>query len=301
MKRTKAVGRVSVELVVVIVLIGAVLSTALLLKTNFNFFNETTYTTTLTSTLTTVSTLKTVSTSTLPPVTSTTTSVVTSVETNYFYTTPSSLSGSPFLRSSTWAFSNSGTTASCILTNVTRGDELFAIVQSSGSPQTSMTANDSASDSFSYGQDWSYDIGMGGAYTQTTASGSVQMTITVNNGLASLSMFCYDIGGVTNTVAISKGYTTYPSSNSSASVPAFSTQPHSLLIDMWAASNAPGGEPTFFSASGWQLAPGSPLAGQDQNYIVSEWSNDSGSETTATCPISLSSSEHLGGICFAFP
>jgi hypothetical protein len=107
-------------------------------------------------------------------------------------------SGPPFLRTSTYSFSGSVSSVSCTLNNVVTGDELFAIVQASDTPQTSLTAIDSASDGFSYGQDWSYDIGMGGAYTQTGESGTITISLTVSNGLAALSLFCYDIGGAIN-------------------------------------------------------------------------------------------------------
>ena len=78
-----------------------------------------------------------------------------------------------------------------------------------------MNASDSATDHFSYVEDWATNIGMGGAFTTSIGNGTIEVTLTVNNPLAALSAFCFDIQGASNYVIFSQGYAVYPNANNS--------------------------------------------------------------------------------------
>jgi hypothetical protein len=137
---------------------------------------------------------------------------------------------------------------SCTLDDVHPGDVLLAVVQSSGAPGTNLSVSDTAGDGYTYLQDWDYDIGTGGAYANASGAGSDTITVSPGSDGAGLSLFCYDILGVTaspHTVDFEalRGNGTTPST-----LPLMPPQ-GSFLVATWGAF----GVPVQFTAD-----PGSP-------------------------------------------
>ena len=196
----------------------------------------------------------------------------------------------PALRSSTWVYASSTQSVSCTLSTVKATDVLFALVQSSGVPQTSLSATDSASDVFTYQSNWGGLIGAGTAYAKTTATGAVTITVTVSNGGADLTLFCYDIAHASTTVTMSQ---IGSGTGTVLSVPHFSVHRNSFLVDI----STSGASYTSFSAgSGFRLTDPLPILA-DVNYLSSEWKTKS--LTSPTCQMTTSTSQAWSTLCFA--
>ncbi len=198
----------------------------------------------------------------------------------------------PSLRSSTWNTATSAQMVSCTLNTVKTGDVLFEVVQSSGVPQSSLSAIDSGSDSFAYQSNWGGAIGAGAAYTKTTSTGVVTITVTVSNGGADLTLFCYDVAHASTSVTMSQ---VGSGTGTALSVPHFTVHKNSFLIGI----SASGASYTTFSAgSGFRLADSAPILAF-ANYLSSEWK--ARSQTSPTCPITTSVSQGWGTLCYAIP
>ena len=196
----------------------------------------------------------------------------------------------PSLRSSTWNTATGAQMISCTLNTVKAGDVLFAVVQSSGVPQNSLSAIDSSSDNFAYQSNWGNAIGAGAAYARTTATGVVTITVTVSNGGADLTIFCYDVAHASTNVVMSQ---VGSGTGTSLSVPNFNVHRNSFLVDV----SASGASYTTFSAGrGFRLADSAPILAY-ANYLSSEWKARSG--TLPTCPMTTSVSQGYGTLCFA--
>jgi hypothetical protein len=206
-------------------------------------------------------------------------------------TTSQTFSHSPYLRSESYNYADSLTSVSCTLNNVVTSDILFAVIQSSGTAQSTLSASDSASDTFTYLTDWT--DGFGSAYTVASPSGQDSITLTVGNSGAGLSLFCYDIAEVGTTGSMSSASTGY---GTSLSVPTFNVLSNSFVISIF---NTGGSAPTFTAGKGFTLATGTPILGHSQNDVGSEWAILSG--TATTCPVTSSLYETWAEVCFAFP
>ena len=195
----------------------------------------------------------------------------------------------PTLRSFSTDFSQDSDTASCTLSNVNVGDVLFATIQSSSVAQSSLSASDTTGNSYQYLDNWGTYWGMGSAFTQTPQGGSITLTLTVGNGGAYLTLFCYDIAGVTDVVTSSQGSA---NSGSAFSVAPITITPDSFVVGFY---TTPGSEPQFTAGQGFVLTPGTPINENAAEYGVL-------SSTSTTCPMTSSiSSQQWGGMCFAFP
>jgi parallel beta-helix repeat protein len=211
---------------------------------------------------------------------------------------PSASSLTPSLRSSAWGFAAPANSVSCSLDGVVKGDVLFATVQSATVAQTSITANDSASDSFSYLLDFTpSQSGSGAAYAKTLGSGSVAITVSVGNGGAGLSLFCYDVAGVRPKVTMSQF--DYGSTGTALSVPTFSIAKGSFIVAMYDYQDYQGQGATFAPGNQYfVLTNGSPIVSTSSNYIASEY-RSSDPVRSENCPMTLSASEPWHGVCFA--
>ena len=157
----------------------------------------------------------------------------------------------------------------------------------------SVVASDTASDSFTYAQDWEVNVGVGAAFSQTTGSGKVDLTISVGNATAGLSMFCYDLSGVAPQPQTSTGM----GNGSTASVsPSLALSGESQVIALWAWY---GTAPQLTAGPGYSLTSGSPITGHSSNYVASEYAKVA--PGTTTCAMTSATSQAWGGMCFAFP
>ena len=205
-----------------------------------------------------------------------------------------SQSSTPSLRSSSANYAVS-TSVSCKLEHVHAGDELFATVQSSGVAQTTMTAKDNFRGSFAYYTNWSFGTGMGAAYAKASSSGTVKLKITVGNAGAGLSLFCYDISGVQNSLQASGGLSLGGGTALSASP--LTLSPNSFVVALWSSYYSP---TASITGTGFQFTNHIvAILGEDGNYISAEYAPlVSG---TTTCPMTTTTSQGWGGLCFAFP
>lgn len=123
----------------------------------------------------------------------------------------------------------------------------------------------------------------------------------MGNGGAALSVFCYDIEGVSGTVEISQvGSET---SGTALSVPSFSAQLGSFLVAIYtdigsAPVYSPGNSNNNNLDNKWILTTNSPIVSSNSNYVIAETKTNS--SLSATCPIRTSISQLWGGLCFAF-
>lgn len=198
--------------------------------------------------------------------------------------------GKPHLFSTSWNYVPSTQSVSCNLPNVQPNDLLVVDVQSSGYAQHYMTASDNASDTFAYAEFWPQ--GVGWAYTQTSGSGVVTITVTVSVYGAGLAMFCYNIGGVTTTVAISQAVN---GTGTKISVPSFTMHKSSFIIGYVMSGPNP---PTFAAGKGFTLTPGTPIEGQANNYVANEYLASSSS--SSTCPMKIAYDQEWFSVCLAF-
>jgi hypothetical protein len=249
---------------------------------------STTVPTTITNTQTTTQTQTQTSTSTV-----TETSTTTQIQAQTTYTVTTTVTGTllPPLRGSAVIYEASSTSVSCGLRGVDKGDVLFALIQSSGVPQTTLAVKDNASDGYQYVTSWGPPYGMGGAYATAQSGGSITITATVGNGGAGLTLFCFDISDVTPVAT----YSVQTGSGTSLSVAPFTPSQDSFVIGFYVTS--PSGV-NFETGAGFTSIVGTPISAASSNFLSAEY--EPSSSGTASCPMSISSPQGWGGLCIAF-
>lgn len=262
----------------------------------------------------TVTNTQTISSVFVSTLTQTSISLVTTTTSQFFTTTSTTtetrtlsvtatVAAPPFLRSSNWNYQVAGS-VNCSLYTVVKGDIIVALIQSSGTQQSTLSASDSGGDSYSYITNWAIGWGEGIAFSVAAATGAVSITLTVGQGSGGLSLFCYDIAGVRSQVSYSQGG---GHSSGSVSVSAFNVTPLSFAVAIYvdyvdfASSQPP--QATFGAGQGLSLTGGSPINGRSYNAIASEFGQVTASSTS--CPMSIASqgtpNQGWGAMCFAFP
>jgi hypothetical protein len=192
-----------------------------------------------------------------------------------------------YLRSSAGAFAVSSS-AGCTLQNVGTGDVVFAVVQSSGVAQSTIHANDTGGDTYAYATNWG--VGVGAAYARASSGGTISVTVAVGE-TAGLSLFCYDIAGVTTEVSNSSGQ----GSGQSLSVAPMNNMADDFVVGIYASF---GSTITFQAGFGFSLTDGTPIGSLSSNYVGSEYGVEASS--TTACPMTTSTSQGWAGMCFVF-
>jgi hypothetical protein len=203
---------------------------------------------------------------------------------------------SPTLRSSGWAYAGAAAAVSCSLNDVVAGDALFVTVQSASVQQSSMTVSDPAKSVYSYISNWDFNHEMGAAYAQAAGGGAIAILVSVPNGGAGLSVFCYDIAGASTMVSSSTGFGSFAGP---ISVKPFDITPNSFVVAQYV--NAGPSPATFSAGAGFTLTTGTPVTTSSSGTVGAEYGALVSSSTS--CPFYNSYQSYYaqgwGGVCYA--